>query len=136
MKLKLEFRILNQLTEIAQEKLRTSQAYFSAQSETMSMASPTATSAGAVIPAWSANDSRRAEAGRGNSFAAHLIASARTSLGFGATRSRRFSQPDGRTINMNEKTADMASPSLTRPSPVRAVTAPTGESVLYKKSSL
>jgi hypothetical protein len=53
----LEFRILNQLTEIAQEKLRTSQAYFSAQSETMSVASPIATSAGEVIPAQSTDDS-------------------------------------------------------------------------------
>jgi len=139
MKLKLEFRILNQLTEIAQEKLRTSQAYFSTQSESMSLASPTTTSTSAVIPAWSANNSPVAKAEktlRGDGYAAHLIARARASLGCESTPPRRFSQSDRRMADIDEKTTDISSPSLTRPSPLRAATAPIGESVLYKKHSL
>ena len=118
MKLKLEFRILNQLTEIAQEKLRTSQAYFSEQSDTMSVASPITTSAG--IPAWSADDSPGEKAGitLRDSHTAHLIKHARPSLGCESTSSRRFSQPDHIVTNTDEKVADMNTPSLTRPSPV------------------
>lgn len=139
MKLKLEFRILNQLTEIAQEKLRTSQAYFSAQSETMSMTSPTTTSAGAVIPAWLANNSPGTKVDnplRGDGYATQLIARTRESLGCGSTPPSRFSQPYCGMADIDEKTAKITSPSLTRPSPMRAVTAPIGESVLYKNHSL
>ena len=138
MKLKLEFRILNQLTEIAQEKLRTSQAYFSAQSETISVASPITTSAGAGVPTWSADDSPGEKADitlRRDSHATHLIECARTSLGCGSTQLRKFSQSDCRMTNTDEKTVDMTSPRLTRPSSVRTVSAPTGESVFYKKHS-
>lgn len=138
MKLKLEFRILNQLTEIAQEKLRTSQAYFSIKSETISVASPMTHAAGGAIPSWTANNSpnTKVDTRHGDSYATNLIARARASLSCRSPPSRRFSQPDCRMAGVDEKMADLASPSFTRPSPVRAVTAPIGKSRSYKKHSL
>jgi hypothetical protein len=123
MKLKLEFRILNQLTEIAQEKLRTSQAYFSAQSE--SLASPLATSGSGGAPPWTDKDGSPGSPGtpRRDSRTQSLVVE-RAEETAGTNASRRLSQANGRMANIEESAMEGPSSTPTRPSPVRTLTAP------------
>lgn len=122
MKLKLEFRILNQLTEIAQEKLRTSQAYFSAQSE--SLASPLATSGSGCAPPWSGKDGSPGSPGT-PLHDSHTVRSPPVEQEVaGANALRRFGQTDRRMANIDESTMEGPLSTPTRPLPVRMLTAP------------
>lgn len=128
MKLKLEFRILNQLTEIAQEKLRSSQAYFSAQSESLQspLATRESTSGGPEK-----DDMPRSLVSPGTprrrSQTAQSLAEARIDSDGSGTFPRRFSTTggSGRMANIDESALDVDEEQWPeRPAPLRTLTAP------------
>jgi len=134
MKLKLEFRILNQLTEIAQDKLHASQAYFSAQSE--SLVSPLGSSgSGGDAPLWPEKDGvqEMCSNGRYDSLATQWTTNTRIECGVTPLASTALGEASKRKatdcdveldIEAGDKEIDWILGLPPRPSPVMRTTAP------------